>query len=308
MHLTIHIGPHKTGTTAIQTACATGARRLSRAGVLYPKVCWHYPAHHRLALAAKGCKLPGGGERPDFEDEFAALSGALDRAREDRALISSEEFFAWPEEAIRRLTALPVEGLRVVTFLRRPDAFLLSSYNQKVRQIGNDFCSPVRRFLDDPRAIAPEIDYGACLGRWADVLGEGALAVELYEDGPPLPRLLSLLGLPPDLIADRPGVNRSAPGAVAECIRHAKIVGLTDPVKERLSERAREAFAGYPPMPLPAMDRRRIVAALEPSNAALFARLGRENPFRAELIGGDDAPADPALTLQDLIRMIGGLV
>lgn len=307
MHLTIHIGPHKTGTTAIQTACAKGARTLLKAGVLYPRVCWHHPAQHRLAFAGKRRPLPGGGEVPDLGIELARLSEVLRTRRVERALISSEELFAWPDESIARLATLPVESVSVVAFLRRPDDFLVSCYNQKVRQPGNGFAAPIARFVRDPRALAPEIDYASCLGRWADALGEPAIRLEVYEDGPPLPRLLSLFGQPPDLLPDPPGVNRSVPGAVAECMRHAKLAGLSKDAQLRLLKRASEVFADGSPYHLPDRDRRSILAALEPGNDALFRRFGMENPFVPALVE-DDGGDTSNLTHGDLMRLVGALL
>jgi hypothetical protein len=307
LHLTIHIGPHKTGTTALQTAFAGGARALVRAGVLYPRVCWHHPAQHRLAFAGKRRALPGRGGVPDFETELARLAVALRRSRADRALISSEEFFAWPETAIARLAELPVDRITVATFLRRPDDFLVSCFNQKVRQPGNGFALPIGRFVRDPRAIAPEIDYAACLGRWADAFGEAAILLGIYEDGPPLPRMLAHLGLPGDFLPNPPDVNRSVAGAVAECLRHAKVAGLPEGVQRKLLKRAVEVLGCGAPYHLPAGDRRAVLAALEPANDALFRRFGRANPFVPVLVTGDGEERSN-LTHADLMRLIGELI
>lgn len=309
MHLTIHIGPHKTGTTALQTACAAGTRALAKAGVLYPKVCWHTPAQHRLAFAAKARKLPGGGVVPDFDAELRALSTALHNAPLGNALISSEELFACPPEAIARIRdALPGVEVRLLTFLRRPDDFLVSSWNQKIRQPGNGFCAPIRRFVADPLQFAPEIDYAACVSAWADVFGDDAIRLEVYEDGPPLPRTLALLGCDPELLPDPPGVNRSVPGAVAECMRHAKMAGLSAEVQRKLSDRALAFFADGPAFHLSGSDRRAVLAALEPANDFLFRRFGRENPFTRDVVALGNEEDRLNLSHRDLVRLIGTLV
>lgn len=307
LHLTIHIGPHKTGTTALQSACAAGARTLLKAGVLYPKVCWHRPAQHRLAFAAKGRKLPGNGAVPDFDAELRALSAALASARARRALISSEELFACPPEAILALRqALPDVTVEVLTFLRRPDDFLVSSWNQKIRQPGNGFSSPIRRFVKDPLQFAPEIDYTRSIGHWADIFGDGAIRLEVYEDGPPLPRTLALLGLPSDLLPDPPGVNRSVPGAVAEAMRHAKLAGLPSETQRRLLDCALTVFADGPDFHLSAKDRRAVLTSLEPANDALFRRFGKVNPFTPDISNATEDRLN--LTHADLLRLIGTLM
>ena len=307
LHLTIHIGPHKTGTTALQTACASGARTLAKSGVLYPKVCWHKPAQHRLAFAAKGRNLPGGGGVPDYGTELRALATALASFPRDRALISSEELFACPPEAILRLRdVLPDMTVQILTFLRRPDDFLVSSWNQKIRQPGNGFCAPIRRFVADPLQFAPEIDYARCIGNWAAVFGDGAIRLEVYEGGPPLPRTLALLGLPPDLLPDPTGVNRSVPGAVAECLRHAKLAGLSTETQRRLLERAQAVFADGPGFHLTPEDRRKVLAALEPANDALFRRFGKVNPFTPGIVAETEDRLN--LSHKDLMRLVETLL
>ena len=91
MELTIHIGPHKTGTTAIQAAFSHSAAALRRQGVLYPKRHWRQQAHHRLAFALKGKEMPGG-DTPDLGAELEALCHTLAEAKGEKVLISSEEF------------------------------------------------------------------------------------------------------------------------------------------------------------------------------------------------------------------------
>lgn len=305
MELTIHIGPHKTGTTAIQTAFAGAAATLRRRGVLYPRVNWMFPAQHRLAFALKGKPLPGG-ERPDATQELDALSRVLDRFGGRAVLLSSEEFFACPPDAIARLHAR-VGPARIVTFLRKPDDFLLSCYNQKTKQPGNGFSVPVSRFIDDPRRIAPEMDYRTCVTAWADVFGDEATRVELYEDGPPLARLRQLMGTG-DLPCDPPGrPNASVPGPVVELMRHAKAIGMDDRRQKRLFVRARDAFAASPPFDISADDRAPILAAMESDLDCLFARFGRANPYPAPA-PSSAAPPPPNATIRDAMRLLESLL
>lgn len=306
LQLTLHIGPHKTGTTALQSAFARGARPLRRKGVLYPKTNWLYPAQHRLAFALKGKAIPGTGERPDRKAEMAELKAAIGQHAGDRVFLSSEELFSCNLKAVTWLRdQLDIADVRILTFLRRPDMFLVSSYNQKIRQAGNGFDAPIRRFVRDPRKIAPEIDYQACLGAWADVFGDAAICLETYEDAAPLGRTLKHLGLPPRFLPDQPGVNKSVPGAVAECMRHAKAIGMAPEHQRRVLKRATSLFGKYPPFVLSNEDRLHIIRMLEPSNSALFQRFGRENPYTAEGYKPVPQKQDFNLSQQDLMRLIG---
>ena len=212
MELIIHIGPHKTGTTAVQTAFSRSSSVLRKAGVLYPRLHWRQQAHHHLAFALKGKPIPGG-ELPDLNSEIGALCQAIAQFDGKKVLISSEEFFTCPAKSLERLKDRLEVPVRVVCFLRRPDAFLVSCYNQKVKQPGNGFSAPLRRFLSEPDKIAPEMDYLGAVNTWADVFGVSNIIVETYENGPPLARLRDLLGLSSDLEAPEIRMNASVPGA-----------------------------------------------------------------------------------------------
>ena len=307
MHLFIHIGPHKTGTTAIQTCFADNASTLRRKGVLYPKCNWAYPAQHRLAFAMKDKINPIDGSRPDFTTELEALCTALEKSRLPTAFISSEEFFASPKERIAALkAALPVKTVTVLAYPRRPDAFLLSCYNQKIKQVGNGFAAPIARFLKEPRKIAPEIDYLACLTAWADVFGNDHIAVRPFEASSPLDDILRHLDI--SKIGTQRTLNQSVPGAVAEVMRLAKVQDMDVAQQRKLFAKANETFMGWPPFSTPDADRLRIIEEFEADNDALFARFGQENPYRAATF----IPVSPApkqnITVHDLTRLIAALL
>lgn len=306
MELTIHIGPHKTGTTAIQVAFAGASGALRRQGLLYPRTNWLFSAQHRLAFALKGRTIPGL-DRPDPATEIDELLRALDRFSGNRAFISSEEFFACPPDAIRHLHDR-LGPARIVAFPRRPDDFLVSCYNQKIKQPGNGFSAPIRRFLDGPEQIAPEFDYLACISAWADVFGDAAIRLETYESGPPLARLRDILELG-NVPADPPGrPNASVPGVVAEIMRHAKATGMAEAKQRILFTRIQRFFAGYPPFVVSAEDRERLLTATEPDMNALFARFGLPNPYRACRAAGTAPTRTHNLVHQDMLRFIETLL
>ncbi len=309
MRLTIHIGPHKTGTTALQSACADGHRVLRRAGVLYPKCNWMYPAQHRLAFALKGRRIPGSGEVPDRNTEMAALNQAIQRQTTPQVLISSEEFFAAPPDAVAWLRdRLGVTDVQIVAFTRWTDRFLVSCYSQKLRQSGNGFDAPIRRFLADPKSIAPEIDFQAHVATWADIFGDGAIRLQPYESSRPLPRVLELLGLPTDLLADRPGVNESPSGVTIETIRHAKRAGLSAVRQKKLARLATRVFADEPPFQLPTDHRLRIVETFERDNDRLFSRFGMKNPYTVANFEPVPEHRNDNINVGDLMRLLDSLL
>ena len=309
MRLTIHIGPHKTGTTSLQTAFAKAGRTLRRTGVVYPRCNWMYPAHHRLAFAMKDRRIPGTRDAPEMEVEIADLMAALTKSRCKQVVISSEEFFAAPIESIANLrAALGTIDVSILTFLRRPDSFLLSCYNQKLRQPGNKFHAPIRRFIAQPSQIAPEIKYNDCLSNWIEVFGVDAVHLNVYENGSPLGRTMIHLGLPPDLLSSEQKMNQSVPGAALEAMRHAKMNGMSAAKQKRLLHLATEAFKGEPGFQISNDERRSIIKTFEYENTSLFQRFGEENPFTEPAFQDVPAERDFNLTVSDTLRLIDTLL
>ncbi|WP_425093858.1 hypothetical protein [Tropicimonas sp. S265A] len=309
--LFIHIGAHKTGTTAIQQTCANQARALRDLGVLYPKVNWYHYAQHRLAFALKRSPDPARGDIPDLPVELDALNSAIARARTDKILISSEEFFSAPEPQIR-LFAKGLQGAtpRIVAFVRRPDAFLMSMYNQKAKHPGNQFCRPITPFIATPDQIDPDIRVHTCLSAWATVFGTEAISLCLYEDGPPLARVLQIMGLPGEAIAPAQRVNPSVPGAVIEAMRLSKLIGMDPDKQKKLYHLAQKEFTKAPPYHVSSRDRRAVLQAMAPETGALFAAFGRENPYEATTcpVPEDPPEAAPNLRMRDLMQLVDRLM
>lgn len=303
MDITIHIGPHKTGTTAVQTAFARAAGALKREGVLYPKTTWRQTAHHRLAFALKGKKIPHG-DTPDLNAELDDILHTMDGFQGAHVFLSSEEFFACDADALDILKSKLGVPIRVVTFLRRPDNFLVSCYNQKIKQPGNGFAAPIGPFLKTPRKIAPEMNFAACVATWADVFGDDAIHLETYESGPPLSRIRGLLGLthlPQD--PDR-RINASVPGVAVEIMRHAKISGMEDAHQSKLLARTRQVYEGYPPYVVSDDDRLGIIAGMEDGLNDLFARFGQTNPYTVANFEPIETERNYNANMQDMMRLV----
>lgn len=291
--LLVHIGAHKTGTTAIQKSCHSGRRALARAGVIYPRCNWYHYAQHRLAFAMRGMRDPDSDAVPDLEQELAALQAAIAAAPETaRILISSEEFFAAPPAAIARFHAA-LDGLptRILAVTRRPDALFLSMYNQNVKSPQNKFQRRIEAFLDDPLKLHRDMNQRGCVENWANTFGDDAILLRRYEDAPPLEMLLAALDLPADLLPAPAPVNRSVPAEVAEIMRLSKANGIAPELRQDLYRLASEVFADGAEMALPAAARADMLARLAPDLDALFARFGMENTYHPAPVA--DAPPDP---------------
>jgi len=140
MRIILHIGTHKTGTTAIQKFCAVHRTRLREAGLWYPDYDLigaegHY-AHHHLAHAIAGLATSRGGAT-DAKRYFTGLRRQA--GADETVLISAEPFcrHVYPPVELSENEYPP--GLRNETFQARRRAYIA-----RVREaVGGDDCEVV---------------------------------------------------------------------------------------------------------------------------------------------------------------------
>lgn len=174
----LHVGYHKTGTTAIQGLLTLNAERLAEHGVLYPQSCLiqNTPdlsktealAHHRLPLAL----LEGNSKQPD------ELRAEIDASECARFIISSEVFmerFKENEKSVAALVRL-LEGLetRVVIYLRPQYSLLESVFNQQIKD--SAVAPPF-----NPSRLPPYFDYLKWVQLWGAQFGDDHIIVRPYE-------------------------------------------------------------------------------------------------------------------------------
>ncbi|SEO23553.1 hypothetical protein SAMN04488103_1169 [Gemmobacter aquatilis] len=132
--LIFHIGHHKTGSTSIQEAFATGRVQVAGAKILYPGQMSHnYLPRHFEAYAKSGETLKGAPGRPGL----AEIAARLQAGGFDYAVLSGEEFERMAPDsfaAVLRATLLPqVDEASVICYVRPHAARLLSSYAEQVK-------------------------------------------------------------------------------------------------------------------------------------------------------------------------------
>ena len=186
--IALHIGVHKTGTTALQWALADARAELSAAGVCYPG---KRKAHHGSALAMLG-KSWGwrsqGGEVPRTQvfDRLAAETAA----HPGRVIISSEHFCeADAPTAARVVDGLGGDRVQVVITLRSLANLLPSSWQQYLKYglratypdwLENTF-EPESERTKSP-SFWKRNDHGALIERWAAQVGPERVTVIVLED------------------------------------------------------------------------------------------------------------------------------
>ena len=192
MRLILHIGTHKTGTTALQQFLHANRRPLAACG-------FHY-ATPRRGLRDANCvanALNVGDSRA--VRAFLTKHVAVARRRGTHTiLVSAENFYAMsvPSSMQRKqvcvnaverdraltetLQSLIPEGVatcEIVCYFRRPDRYAESLYSQHVKR-GVIFDGTVDEFLP---IIRPALLYHQCMGLWSDVFGRENCLARQYE-------------------------------------------------------------------------------------------------------------------------------
>ena len=201
--LYLHIGYHKTGTTAIQACLAENKRLFLKHGYHYPQIDpndeeRHH--HHNIAWQVRNHKRysPQDGKIDDLLRE-------IERVRAPRVIISSEEFSQSNLPEIRKLAQVfEAYDVTVIVYLRRQDQYLQAVWAQGVKS-GKQY----DRFTDwlekkvfeqaisgtptkDRRSIWVRLNYWQTIADWASVFGEGNIRVRPYERSQ----------LPPNILVD----------------------------------------------------------------------------------------------------------
>lgn len=188
MTLVLHIGSHKTGTTAVQRFAAAHRAILRERGLWYPSydeigLPEHYAHHHfahAIADAARGKFDIGDAER---------FSAAVRRGRRkgETVLLSAEpiyrhvlkgpdDYWAQREAYVARLKEMiGTDDATVLAVFRRQDGFARSLYQEKIKS--RKYAARFRQFLVEQRH---EFEYHRQLSVFAAVFGGVDLLI--YED------------------------------------------------------------------------------------------------------------------------------
>ena len=225
----LHIGVHKTGTTAIQAALADARPRLASSGILYPG---KRQAQHRAAMAiierTWGWKGRGG-EVLDVSN-FDRLAQQVS-AHSKRVVVSSEFFCeSTPETAKKVAHDLGGGRVHVVVTLRNLGRLLPSSWQQYLKYgLTTGYVKWLRNVMDNPggSTMTPTFwrrnDHGAVVTRWAEAVGADHVTVLVLEDvdrTAMFRTFAQLLELPPEVLIERMNLtsNRSMTAAEAELL------------------------------------------------------------------------------------------
>ncbi len=274
----VHIGPHKTGSTAIQVALQEARAELDQHRVVYASGRGHRPDKAGWALGIRG--RPAGSEQPPMK-HWKALVREVSDAGDQRVCVSNEDFGrATPQQIKRLVRDLGGDAVHVVAVARRLDRYLPSQWQERVkagdRRGYDDWLKVVLDSTDDEFAwdrknVWFSHDVGELVARWTDVVGEDRFTLILSDesDRELLPHAFEdLLGLPGGTLKPNPSrSNRGLTWAETELVR--AVNGLVEEQGWSRPQRRRYVKAGVladmqrrpappgpksPPLPLWAAD------------------------------------------------------
>jgi hypothetical protein len=219
--LILHVGFHKSGTTALQESFFAQRKELETQGVLYPSVGWQ--AHHRVAWAMArkrwGWKDRGGKTTP--YSVWTRMLWRIKFSKLDKVVLSSEFLSELPLDKMQLLKK-QVKGRQVkVLFTLRPLVKLLGSSYQQYLKYGlkEDYVTWLHSVLDVPgqSKLNPSFwkrnMHGDVVARWAEVFGTENVSIIIVDEQRPellFDSVNNYLELPSGFVKPQPtGSNRS---------------------------------------------------------------------------------------------------
>ena len=169
----LHVGPHKTGTTALQRAFAENVSHLAGYGIHYPMSGRDDDAHHALARAVSE------GDTGLVADVASEIAG------EDKVLISSELFAALPVPALTCLRDTLDCAEVVAVYLLRPLPPLVVSHWKEMVKHGLPDTAEVyfsRELGGDPTGYSTLPSPFNQLTRLAQAFGSANMSIGRYSD------------------------------------------------------------------------------------------------------------------------------
>jgi hypothetical protein len=302
----LHIGRHKTGTSAIQHFLSRNRPRLGRLGWDYPRSLSGRAAHHDFVAGLDSRRGVGDARTtPDGLVREAERMTAWLTTPGDK-IVSSEAFQNLDPEILRDV--FPAGRTRVLVYLREPLDYLISSYAQTIQ--AQAARTP---FVNYAASFRP--DYARFLDRWAAVFGDDAIQARVYDrsvlcGGDIVHDFVEALGLPADQV--RFPAQAFNPSIGPELIEFKGVVNAVIPQDEQLRLRLYPRLARLAkrfPMRLRVSDAfaRAYRAQFEAANAEVFARyLGRPGDgFPLRDLSGAPSTVDIAAATAQALKLLG---
>lgn len=195
--LYLHIGTPKTATSSIQEFLQINRKTLEKHGCCFPKLPHKYPyvcSNRNAHFMVENLYYEDGTR--DFPLEMEFLREGLDNVAEcmkefDNVILSEEnlwrvssyshkELFPYLEQEARQ------QGyqIKIIVYLRRQDQFLVSNWNQCVKQGKTSCRQTLESFIKTTqKKYKLVLDYASKLDRMAELFGKENLIVRRFDPG-----------------------------------------------------------------------------------------------------------------------------
>lgn len=183
--LYLHIGTHKTGTTAIQVFSAKNSDYLKENDCLYVETGRpvrenrKLVGHHLLPWYLIKHNVPKsyyGKYEKNIEHLFSDLVDEIKTSKYNHILISSEEFDKLNSEEIEALKKYFADfEVFIIIYLRRKDSYIESMYQTDV--VYNSFNKTIYEFMNETKIPLKYFDF---VNKWQKVFGTKNVTVNVY--------------------------------------------------------------------------------------------------------------------------------
>lgn len=193
--VTLHIGPHKTGTTSLQIALKRSSQVLrNRYGIDYVTD----PGRENANIAVQAfrqvrSRSTKGSEIPPYRKWEEALNRLL---RSPRSVLSAESFCTFDDAQVRELHSQLQRAKVTIVITLRPLAKVIPSQWQQIAQNGpsptfEEFIesvlagSPLTASMDTRMRVLERLDHSAIIRRWTAVFGSENVKIVIADEQKP---------------------------------------------------------------------------------------------------------------------------
>jgi hypothetical protein len=227
----LHVGPHKTGTTAIQGALTLARAEMAKHDVIY---AGKSRQHQMAALALTGGRGMRGA-RPADQSDWDQLVSEVEQAAAKRVIVSSEYFDEAADEIAQHVVdSFGRDRVHVVVTLRPVAKIMPSAWQQYVRNgLRVTYQNWLEGMLNKPPYDKPTPTFWRrhhheiLVERWVKIVGPEQVAVVVLDESDPQSLMRTFerfVGLPDGMLVPEVGwENRSLTAAETELVRLVNI-------------------------------------------------------------------------------------
>lgn len=306
----LHVGLHKTASTALQGFFNSNRKVLLDAGIYYPETGkTRHGMHHHLPWALFVPHHPNFSPQADFRKLLNQLKEEIHPY--SRILISSEVFSENIDRAQSVLFKEICDEVKIVIYLRRQDLYIESTYSHAVNH--QQMPTPFSNFNFHGGF---NLDYQQTVDQWANLFGKENIIVRIYEKGQftggsIFSDFLSIMGLPlsPELTLSPRKANTSLPRDLIEFKRLCNQLKLNNSINHslvKLPEILSRKTSNNPYRYIPPNQRKELLEKYAASNAYIARKfLSRTNGtlFYAPLFTEEWKPY-PGLTDEKILKIL----